>query len=77
MTQEKPQEKHSICTCGNENEFLISTHIFRVFNQKIAVHNLPHHKCSYCGTASIDITCKISNLLKEAYNNNQNEIRYN
>lgn len=64
------------CECGGKAEFTLGTIRQKIGDRTILVHNVPHYRCSACGSIAYDIDIRLSPLLKHAYLNGLFEVDY-
>jgi len=65
-----------ICLCGGISKLQVGEVWHIIKDKRILVHNVPHYLCSICGEVGYDSNVRLMVLLKQAYNQNLEEITY-
>lgn len=64
------------CQCGGIAEYNVGTTKQRIGSRTILIHNVPHYRCKSCGSIGYDAGIQLTPILKQAYENNLNEVDY-
>lgn len=74
--REKSRTKHP-CRCGGTAVFRVGTVEHMIFDKPIALHNVPHFKCDFCGTVMFDSNTDVVSILRIAFQEGLDEIDWN